>query len=189
MPKKRQRTILLALALAAGALTAALLLPRLTSSATFTGTLPAGINQAQADPATLTKTDLDLAKQAADAQNDDETRAALLEEYKKAQLLRQGGATYFDLTTSNKQRQQEDQYRLNRWRQLGQLAENHSIFRLRGGPRVKNMKLKCQTHLTNGQNFAIIGARRVSRDLCGVLPSLFSDSFCAVVAELAYAHV
>jgi len=112
MPKPHPKPILLtaALALLAGAL--ALFLILRSPPGTFSGTIPEGVSKQQAAAVTLSKTDLQLAKQASDKDQDAATREALLKEYKKAQILRHGGAhggaqsetTFFDLTTGSKQR-------------------------------------------------------------------------------------
>jgi hypothetical protein len=105
MTKKKIALTVLALALVVAGTLAFVFLPRLLPRSTYTGALPAGATQTQADAAILSKTDTKLAKQAASSSNsDDESRTALLKDYKKAQVLHNGDATYFDLTTADKQR-------------------------------------------------------------------------------------
>lgn len=105
MTKKRPAVIIaaVALALVVGAV-ALFSVFHFNPDYTLTAVIPEGVSDEQTAMITITEADYRLVLQARDAGADAETRNVLLDEYKKAQILRKGDMVFFDLLTDNRQR-------------------------------------------------------------------------------------
>ena len=82
----------------------AILLSQRFSGAAFTGTIPEGVGEQQAELCKISTMDYQLARKVQNAKNDETVRETLLTQYKKAQIFRKDTVTILECLTDNRQR-------------------------------------------------------------------------------------